>query len=504
MQIDADERRAWFAPRIFAFIGGSNFFLRDLGVLGGSATNDAILLTNPKANMASEPIISVSGLRGVVGESLTDDVARRYAAAFAEELPPGPVVIGRDGRASGARFAEVIGAVIAATGGGRQVYDAGPAATPTVGVLVRELKAAGGVQISASHNPPQYNGIKLFSAEGRVIPAIAGQRVLDRYRASAAAADQRPAGVAPPKIEPLADTTTAHLRLIEKICDVDRIRSKRFRVLLDANHGAGSVLGKVLLERLGCEAIILGGTPDGTFAHTPEPTEANLAGVLKEVVERGAAVGFCQDPDADRLAVIDERGRYIGEEKTPALCVEHVLLSGLRGAIVTNCSTSRMSEDIATKYGVPFFRSKVGEANVVDVMLAQGAVLGAEGNGGIIDPRVGLVRDSFVGMALVLDAMTAREAPVSALADELPAYAIHKTTIAVPSAEIPAALAKLERHFTGVATDVLDGLRLDWPNGAWLLVRPSNTEPIVRAIAEAPMLIEARDLCEQAARAITL
>ncbi len=453
--------------------------------------------------MGPEPIISVSGLRGVVGESLTEEVARRYATAFAEELPAGPVVIGRDGRASGAMFAAAIGAAIAATGGGRKVYDAGPAATPTVGVLVRELKAAGGVQISASHNPPQYNGIKLFSAEGRVIPAIAGQRVLDRYRALPAFAGQRPAGAAHAEIEPLQDTTTAHLRLIEKICDVDRIRSQRFRVLLDANHGAGSVLGKVLLEHLGCEAIVLGGTPDGAFAHTPEPTEANLAGVLKDVVERGAAIGFCQDPDADRLAIIDERGRYIGEEKTPALCVEHVLRSGLRGPIVTNCSTSRMSEDIAAKYGVPFFRSKVGEANVVDVMLAQGAVLGAEGNGGIIDPRVVLVRDSFVGMALVLDAMASRGLPVSQLADELPAYAIHKTTIAVPSAEIPAALAKLQNHFAGVTTDTLDGLRLDWPNGAWLLVRPSNTEPIVRAIAEAPTAAQALDLCEQAARAIT-
>lgn len=453
--------------------------------------------------MPPEPIISVSGLRGIVGESLTDEVARRYATAFAEELPAGPVVIGRDGRASGARFAEVIGAAIAATGGGRKVYDAGPASTPTVGVLVRDLNAAGGVQISASHNPPQYNGIKLFSAEGRVITAVAGQRVLDRYRSTPAAAGQRPAGAASTNIESLQDTTTAHLRLIENICDVERIRSKHFRVLLDANHGAGSVLGKALLDHLGCESIILGGTPDGAFAHTPEPTEANLAGVLKDVVERQAAIGFCQDPDADRLAIIDELGRYIGEEKTPALCVEHVLRSGLRGAIVTNCSTSRMSEDLAAKYGVPFFRSKVGEANVVDVMLAQGAVLGAEGNGGIIDPRVVLVRDSFVGMALVLDAMAARGLPVSHLADELPAYAIHKTAITVPSAEITSALEKLQRHFAGVATDTLDGLRLDWPNGAWLLVRPSNTEPIVRAIAEAPALGEARDLCEQAARAIT-
>ena len=451
--------------------------------------------------MSAELIISVSGLRGIVDETLTDDVARRYAAAFAAELPPGPVVIGRDGRASGARFARVIGETLSSLGGGREVIDAGVAATPTVGVLVRDLRAAGGVQISASHNPPEYNGIKLFSSDGRVIPAAAGQRVLDRYRT--VAAGQRPAGASTATISPLADATTAHLQLIEQICNVDRIRSKRFRVLLDANHGSGSVLGKVLLEHLGCETIILGPTPDGAFAHTPEPTETNLAGVLKDVVERQAAIGFCQDPDADRLAIIDERGRYIGEEKTPALCVEHVLRSGLRGPIVTNCSTSRMSEDLAAKYGVPFFRSRVGEANVVDKMLEVGALLGAEGNGGIIDPRVGLVRDSFVGIALVLDAMAARDLPVSTLADELPAYAIHKSTISVPSAAIPAALEKLATVFPNATADRLDGLRLDWPNGAWLLVRPSNTEPIVRAIAEAPTIEEARELCERSARAIT-
>jgi phosphomannomutase len=453
--------------------------------------------------MTSELIISVSGLRGVVGESLTADVASRYAAAFAAELPPGPVVIGRDGRESGPMFAKVIGETLA--GLGREVFDAGAAATPTAGVLVRDLKAAGGIQISASHNPSQYNGIKLFSSAGRVIPASEGQRVVDRFRApqsSQIAAGQRPAGASIGGVQQLRDTTTAHLSLIEAICNVDHIRSKRYRVLLDANHGAGGMLGRLLLERLGCQVTVLGEAPDGQFEHPPEPTEANLASVLAQVVTEKADVGFCQDPDADRLAIIDERGRYIGEEKTPALCVEHILGSGRLGPVVTNCSTSRMSEDIARKHGVPFFRSKVGEANVVDLMLEKDAVIGGEGNGGVIDPRVGLVRDSFVGMALTLDAMAARGLPVSQLADDLPHYAIHKTTIAVAAGEISTALDTLERHFGDATADRLDGLRLDWPGGAWLLVRPSNTEPIVRAIAEAPTIAEAKAICEQAARAI--
>jgi phosphomannomutase len=448
--------------------------------------------------MASELIISVSGLRGIVGETLTPDVARRYAAAFAADLPSGVVVVGRDGRASGAEFARIVGETIAGLGRGHRVIDLGPAATPTVGVMVQALQGVGGVQISASHNPSEYNGIKLFNGEGRVIPAVAGQRVLERYLGTAGMNPAAPAG----EIETDSDTTSAHWGLIDSVVDVQRIRGKQFRVVLDANHGAGAVLGSVLLERLGCETIVLGETPDGQFAHRPEPTEANLATVLNDVVARGAAIGFCQDPDADRLAIIDERGRYIGEEKTLAICVDHVLRSGRLGPIVTNCSTSRMSEDLARKYGVPFHRSKVGEANVVDLMLQKGAVLGGEGNGGVIDPRVVLVRDSFVGMALVLDAMAARGLPVSTLADELPQYAIHKTAITVPAERMAAGLDAVEQRFRDATADRLDGLRLDWPNGAWLLVRPSNTEPIVRAIAEAPTAEQAQTLCAQAANAL--
>jgi phosphomannomutase len=408
--------------------------------------------------------------------------------------------MGHDGRATGPTFAQAIGEAL--FNEGRDVFDAGAAATPTIGVLVRELNAGGGIQISASHNPPQYNGIKLFNALGRVLPAIEGQRVLDRYR-DFGRAEQRPNHADDNKTASIADTTSAHLGLIEKTCNVDRIRASRFRVLLDANHGAGGKLGRALLERLGCEVLGLGERADGAFEHPPEPTETNLATVLARVAASQASVGFCQDPDADRLAIIDERGRYIGEEKTPALCVEHVLRSGPRGAVVTNCSTSRMSEDIARKYGAPFYRSKVGEANVVDLMLEKNAVIGGEGNGGVIDPRVGYVRDSFVGMALVLDAMAARGMAVSELADELPHYAIHKTAVTVPPDKTGHSLDALQRHFKDATADRLDGLRLDWSSGAWLLVRPSNTEPIVRVIAEATTIDDAKRLCDEAAIVIT-
>lgn len=450
--------------------------------------------------MKQEPIISVSGLRGVVGETLTPEVAFRYATAFARSLPVGPVLITRDGRENGPQLVEPIACGLS-QGGARAVFDGGIAATPTTGVLVRQLRCVGGVQISASHNPAEYNGMKLFSAEGRVVPATVGAAVLENY--TALGADYRESGEERgARSEPIADTVSAHLNLVERTVDVERIRARRFRVLLDANHGSGSVLGRPLLERLGCNVTILGDVPDGRFAHQPEPTADNLASVLGKVVEVGADIGFCQDPDADRLAIIDERGRYLGEEYTLAICADHVLRS-TPGPVVTNCSTSRMTEDLARKYGVPFHRSAVGEANVVDEMLKCGAILGGEGNGGVIDPRVVLVRDSFASMALVLAAMAERGLPASALADELPRYAIYKTKVTVAREAIVPALAALERHFADATTDRLDGLRLDWTtangSGSWLLVRASNTEPIVRIIAEAPTDEEAQRRCSIAA-----
>jgi len=449
--------------------------------------------------VANEPIITASGLRGIVGDSLTPDVAWRYAAAFSGVLPDGPILVTRDGRANGRQFVEPVAAGLMHAGP-RTVLDGQIAATPTTGVLVRQCACVGGIQISASHNPAEYNGMKLFWSDGRIVPDAIGGRVLAAYRRLA---DESPSAAKLPPAEFIDDTVSAHLAMVEDVVDLARIRTRRFRAVLDANHGAGSVLGEVLLDQFGCDVTLLGGSPDGLFDHPPEPTAENLAGVFEMVTRNRADVGFCQDPDADRLAIIDENGRYLGEEYTLAMCADHVLRQ-TPGPIVTNCSTSRMTEDVARKHDVPFHRTAVGEANVVDEMLECEAVFGGEGNGGVIDPRVGLVRDSFVGMALVLDAIAARGIAVSELADELPRYAIRKTKVELPRDRVDAALAALEREFPNARADRLDGLRLDWGNpdgsGSWLLVRASNTEPIVRVVAEAPTADGAAHLCQEGER----
>jgi phosphomannomutase len=430
-------------------------------------------------------IVSVSGLRGVVGSSLTPDVAARYAAAFAATLPAGPIVIGRDGRTTGPMLAAAIRDAVLSLG--RDVVDCGVAATPTVGIVVRTERAAGGIQISASHNPAPYNGMKLFAAEGRVLTAAAGRDVLERFNAST------PPGDGPPAARPgrvrAVDGTAAHVGLVAATVDVAAIRRHGPRVWLDSGHGAGSRVARPLLDHLGCDLVVEGGTPDGLYEHEPEPTAENLAALLPRIAAARADVGFFQDPDADRLAIATAAGRYIGEEATLALAVEGVLAKS-PGPVVVNCATSGMTAQIAARHGVSCHVSAVGEANVVDAMLATGAILGGEGNGGVIDPRVVLVRDSFVAMALVLERMCAgdRATSVESLARGLPQLVMRKRKVDLaPELRGPALAAALDRlaaAFPGCRAGRIDGLRLDW-SGGWLLVRGSNTEPIVRIIGEA-------------------
>lgn len=452
----------------------------------------------------SELIISVSGLRGIVGEQLTPQVTGSYAAALATTLPGSTdgrrnlIVIGRDGRASGQMLTTAITATL--QGHGLDVVDLGVASTPTVGVQTRLLRAVAGIQVSASHNPKEYNGIKVFERSGRVLPKAAGEALLAAYRNGATnwvGVDQL--GTSCSDHQPHAE----HLRLVLETVDVEKIRSRSFSVLLDSNHGAGSILGRELLEALGCQVTVLGEQPDGQFSHTPEPLAANLQNVSSEVTNGHYDVAFCQDPDADRLAVIDERGQYIGEELTLALCLLQALpkLAKPGSVIVTNCATSSLSRYVAERFQCRCLQSAVGEANVVDLMFAEKAIFGGEGNGGPIDPSVGYVRDSFVGMARILELLATSGQTVSEIVAEMPAVAMVKDKIELAASELPGLQRRLETQLSSAKVNRLDGLKLEWPD-RWLLVRGSNTEPIVRFIAEAPSDNEARELCEQARKLV--
>jgi phosphomannomutase len=416
-----------------------------------------------------------------------------FAAAYASDCRPGPIVVGHDGRRSAAVFAAAVEAGVTATG--HDAWLVGPAATPTIGWLVRERQAAGGIQISASHNPPQYNGLKFFQPAGMVLGASQGQALLDRWqRREFPWASWRELG----QSHRLDDPDSGHLARVLEVLDVAAIRRCGFRVVVDACHGAGGRLATALLEALGTQALVVGGAPDGRYDHPPEPTETNLRTFTAIVPAVGAAVGFAQDPDADRLAIVDETGRYLGEELTLALAARR-RLEQARGPLVINLSTSRASEDLARRLGCPVFRTPVGEIHVVEGMLAESALLGGEGNGGVIDPRIGYVRDSFVAMGLVLDLMAATGEPLSRLVAGLPQYTMVKEQYplggggAGAAADVAALWDRVAAAFPEARADRRDGLRLEWDD-RWVHIRASNTEPIVRVIAEAVEPAAARDL----------
>jgi phosphomannomutase len=437
---------------------------------------------------ADDLIVSVSGMRGVVGRSLTPAAALGFASALGAHVKGGPVVVSRDGRPSGSMLRHAVLAGL--TAAGCDVHDLAVASTPTVGLAVRTLHAAGGVQITASHNPAEWNGLKLFGPDGRVLSAAEGRKVQALFELAAAA------NVAWDKIGNVQDYGKAedvHRERVLQLVDVTAIRAARLRAFLDANGGAGGPLGRALLKSLQVDTTCQGCDADGFFLHEPEPTEANLREIGPQVRECGADVGFALDPDADRLALIDETGRYIGEELTLALAARF-RLSRERGPVVVNMSTSRLVADVAERFCCPFHRSAVGEANVADKMLEVGAVFGGEGNGGVIDPRVGLVRDPFIGMGLILNLMAQTGKKLSELAAELPTYHIVKEKYTVSRQRLPELFAALVKRWPEAAADRQDGLRLDWAD-RWLHVRPSNTEPIVRVIAEAPRAEEAAGLC---------
>lgn len=436
-------------------------------------------------------IVSVSGVRGIVGRELTASVAMRFAQAWGSYLKGGTVAVSRDSRPSGEMLYEAVAAGLMSVG--CNVYFLSINPTPTVGFITRRLEAAGAVQITASHNPAEYNGLKLFGSNGAVLPTMEGERVLQAYqRETYPLAEWHNTGRTQTV---MFDPSREHIRQVLAQLDCDAIVKRHFRILVDANHGAGGPLALILGATLGCQVIRQGCEPDGQFAHPPEPTEASVSQITQRVVEEKCNLGIVLDPDADRLALIDEKGCYVGEEMTLGLVAAYRLRQA-RGPIVVNMSTSRLVEDLAALHDCPFFRSAVGEANVVAKMNDVGAMLGGEGNGGVIDPRVGLVRDPFIGLGVILAFLAETGMALSDLVGELPRYYIVKSKQTVDRAKLRGVYKVIEQKWPDAEVNREDGLRLDWPD-RWVHVRPSNTEPIVRVIAEARVAERAANLCRE-------
>jgi len=443
--------------------------------------------------MAAEQLmVSVSGIRGRVGAGLTPEVVTSYASAFGAWVAAAdrtkPVVVGRDSRVSGPMFHRCVIAGLQSVG--VRVIDLGLTTTPTCQLAVEHHHAGGGLMISASHNPIEWNALKFVGSTGLFLDAIEGTAMRSLVGQPFARATWERLGL----VEADDEAPLRHIDAVLALPMIDgaRIRARKLRVALDCCRGAGAVIMPALLERLGCQVTVINLEPDGRFPRPPEPVPENLGELERLVASSGADVGFAVDPDVDRLALVANGGVAIGEDYTLALAAR-VVLSQRPGTVVTNLSTSRIVDDIAARAGGRVVRAPVGEVNVAIRMRDEKAVVGGEGNGGVILPELHLGRDAPLAAALVLQLLSEGEETLSEIVSQYPRYAIVKDKLDRPPVALDAVYEALQKTFTGAHVDTQDGLRLSWPD-SWVHIRPSGTEPIVRVIAEAPSVDAARAL----------
>ena len=448
--------------------------------------------------MAEDPslIVSISGIRGIVGQSLTSEVVRRYAAAFATWLgSESRVVLARDTRPSGGRLGQQ--AAEALEEAGCEVCDLGVCPTPSAKLMVTELRAAGAIIVTASHNPAPWNGLKLIRSDGIFLNEEQGRQVESIFTSGAF----RRGGRGRSRAVDRSEVSRRHLQHLLARIDVEAIRRARLEVCVDLCNGAGAVSIPPLLDRLGVEATYINAEPNGLFAHDPEPLPANLGQLRGALRAGGSTAGFAIDPDADRVALVDERGESIGEDYTLALSVDAVT-SRRPGPVVTTLSTSQAVSDAARAHQCPVVLTPVGEIHVVERMLEERAVVGGEGNGGVILTEVHPGRDAAVGVAIVLEALARPGRTLSALAASLPAYHLEKRKVTCGPEQLERAITALRRSCPGAFVHpVKDGSKLYLKGELacpWIHLRASNTEPVVRICAESEKREEASGLCDEA------
>jgi phosphomannomutase len=440
---------------------------------------------------------TVSGLRGIVGSDLTPDVLVRHLRAFLQVTGARKIAVGRDSRITGPAVDRVI--CSACELAGVDVVELGLATTPTVELAVETLGCGGGIIITASHNPSEWNALKFLTKDGTFL--VAEQIEQLNKLADAGQFDWQPWD----KIGSIdfyqggdADHIKATLAL--PYIDADLIRSKKFKVAVDAVNGAGSSIFPQLLRELGCEVTAIYCSPDGKFPRHAEPIPTALGDLGKAVRDNGCVVGFALDPDADRCALVSETGRAVGEEYTLAMALD-LVLGKAPGDAAVNLSTSRMNDEVAVRYGRKVLKAKVGEINVTQVIRANKCVIGGEGNGGVILPALHCGRDGIVAAALVLQWLAEKGQTLEQFVASLKPYEMAKGKLDVVGLDIDAIFAAMRKAFPGAEESTLDGLRLDMADG-WVHVRKSNTEPIVRVMSESHIPGRAEAIQQQASAAI--
>ena len=445
-------------------------------------------------------IKSISGIRGTIGgkpnDNLTPVDVVRFAAAYGTYIlsqtnaSKAKIVIGRDARISGSMVQALVSNTL--IGLGIDVIDLGMATTPTVEMVVPKENAQGGIILTASHNPKQWNALKLLDSKGEFLNAAAGAHILDladKENFDFASVDDLG------KISKNNTSLEMHIQEVinHPLVTVDKIKASGLKIVVDGVNSIGGIAIPALLKEFDLEVIELYCEPNGQFPHNPEPLKEHLGALSEKVIETGSDLGIVVDPDVDRLAFMDENGEMFGEEYTLVACADYVL-SKKSGNTVSNMSSTRALRDVTEKHGGSYFSSAVGEVNVVTKMKEVDAVIGGEGNGGIIDPQLHYGRDSLIGTALFLSLLSGLELSVSELKKTYPEYFMSKGKIELePSMEVDHLLNEIKKKYTDTKPNTIDGIKIDFEN-SWVHLRKSNTEPIIRVYTEAPSQLEADNL----------